>query len=327
MNEEIRDNQKTEDSFLLRRVWLTPLFYIYFATIVIAIGLFYVSNLTRIHRNSVRPDIAVDSSYFSIPVDSTAGRNPVNTTVNLNLLIDPTPAMINRGKTLFMTNCATCHGVNGEGDGPAAATLNPKPRNFHVQTNWINGPSLSGMFKTLNQGIPGSAMVSYSILPVSDRIDLIAYIRTFSPDFPKISTDEIKTLEKEYSLGENAVSSSSAVTIPISEAVRMINESAIPKMRKINELIAFISDHREEDGAKIFRQVVQDKYRAISFLLDSNFWSKDLNFFVVLITANAVHNGFDPKVAQLTSGQWQEVYNFLKGAYDVVSKEKKLAEK
>jgi mono/diheme cytochrome c family protein len=32
---------------------------------------------------------------------------------------------------LFATRCATCHGANAEGDGPAAAGLNPKPRNFH----------------------------------------------------------------------------------------------------------------------------------------------------------------------------------------------------
>src|SRR3990172_2134667 len=34
------------------------------------------------------------------------------------------------GRRLFMTHCYTCHGVTGRGDGPAAARLEPKPRNL-----------------------------------------------------------------------------------------------------------------------------------------------------------------------------------------------------
>ena len=35
------------------------------------------------------------------------------------------------GKELFVkTNCNSCHGLTGEGDGPVAAALDPKPRNY-----------------------------------------------------------------------------------------------------------------------------------------------------------------------------------------------------
>lgn len=34
-------------------------------------------------------------------------------------------------KQLFASRCATCHGERGEGDGPGAANLDPKPRNYH----------------------------------------------------------------------------------------------------------------------------------------------------------------------------------------------------
>jgi mono/diheme cytochrome c family protein len=33
-------------------------------------------------------------------------------------------------KALFANVCATCHGADGSGNGPAAAALNPKPRNY-----------------------------------------------------------------------------------------------------------------------------------------------------------------------------------------------------
>lgn len=31
---------------------------------------------------------------------------------------------------IFIQRCAACHGTNGAGDGPAAASLSPKPRNL-----------------------------------------------------------------------------------------------------------------------------------------------------------------------------------------------------
>ncbi len=34
------------------------------------------------------------------------------------------------GKASFLANCASCHGPEGAGDGPVAAALDPKPRNF-----------------------------------------------------------------------------------------------------------------------------------------------------------------------------------------------------
>lgn len=37
------------------------------------------------------------------------------------------PAVIEIGKKEFTRSCATCHGVDGTGNGPAASTLNVKP--------------------------------------------------------------------------------------------------------------------------------------------------------------------------------------------------------
>ena len=35
---------------------------------------------------------------------------------------------------IFIERCATCHGPNGAGDGPAGVNLNPKPRNLQDAT-------------------------------------------------------------------------------------------------------------------------------------------------------------------------------------------------
>ena len=42
------------------------------------------------------------------------------------------PATIAAGRALFQANCVVCHGPKGLGDGPAGATLNPRPFNLQV---------------------------------------------------------------------------------------------------------------------------------------------------------------------------------------------------
>ena len=51
------------------------------------------------------------------------------------------------GEVIFVTNCATCHGTGGKGDGPVGAALNPPPRDF-TQGDF--------KFDTDNDGKPGT---------------------------------------------------------------------------------------------------------------------------------------------------------------------------
>jgi len=44
--------------------------------------------------------------------------------------IKATKASIQKGKNIYEKKCALCHGVKGDGKGPASAGLNPKPTNF-----------------------------------------------------------------------------------------------------------------------------------------------------------------------------------------------------
>jgi mono/diheme cytochrome c family protein len=37
---------------------------------------------------------------------------------------------VKRGGAFYLANCATCHGARGDGAGPRAYFINPKPRNF-----------------------------------------------------------------------------------------------------------------------------------------------------------------------------------------------------
>ncbi|EMJ94294.1 c-type cytochrome [Leptospira alstonii] len=72
---------------------------------------------------------------------------------------------LQKGQEIFNQNCASCHGEKGSGDGAAAASLNPKPRNYKAPAaQWKNGNTEAGILKTLNNGIPKSPMVAYKFL-------------------------------------------------------------------------------------------------------------------------------------------------------------------
>ncbi len=93
--------------------------------------------------------------------------------------VKPTAESIAAGKALFQQNCAMCHGTEGKGDGAAAAALNPKPANL-ASGKFKHGGSDAEVFKTISNGVPGTAMVSWSSIPEKDRWNLVNYIKSLS---------------------------------------------------------------------------------------------------------------------------------------------------
>ncbi|MGR3318475.1 MAG: c-type cytochrome, partial [Candidatus Anammoxibacter sp.] len=91
------------------------------------------------------------------------------------------------GKVIFEKRCYYCHGLKGGGDGPVIPRLDPKPRNFkdaHFKfrtTPFNTLPTEDDLFRTISEGIPGTAMPFFkTLLSDSKRRDVIAYIKTFS---------------------------------------------------------------------------------------------------------------------------------------------------
>jgi copper transport protein len=85
-------------------------------------------------------------------------------------------ASIQRGSEAFATNCTTCHGVSGKGDGPLAQSFDPPAADFTTAHAKLHLDS--EFFNWIRNGKPGTSMPSFSAVLSDDQIwDVINYLR------------------------------------------------------------------------------------------------------------------------------------------------------
>ena len=78
------------------------------------------------------------------------------------------------GKNLFQLYCITCHGDKGEGNGPSAAGLNPKPAD--LKSKQIQKQTDGALFWKITTGKPPMVSWKYT-LSKKQRWELVNYIR------------------------------------------------------------------------------------------------------------------------------------------------------
>ncbi len=87
---------------------------------------------------------------------------------------------------LFRRHCVHCHGISGDGAGPTAVFLNPYPRDYRrgifkfKSTERAAPPTRHDLLQTLMNGIPGTAMPSFRVLPEKELDALVEYVRYLS---------------------------------------------------------------------------------------------------------------------------------------------------
>ena len=80
------------------------------------------------------------------------------------------------GKEIYDKRCWACHGASGEGDGPAAAAMIPRPTRF-ADYDAMKARPAQDWFNTIQSGVPGTAMYPQR-LSEREAWDLVAYLRT-----------------------------------------------------------------------------------------------------------------------------------------------------
>lgn len=95
-------------------------------------------------------------------------------------------AKLGYGREIYNASCAGCHGASGDGAGPAARWLTPRPRNFRkgrfkfTSTATGERPLAADLLRSVTNGLPGSAMPSFRLWSGEARAAVVEYVRFLS---------------------------------------------------------------------------------------------------------------------------------------------------
>ena len=99
-----------------------------------------------------------------------------------------------RGGAFYLANCATCHGARGDGAGPRAYFINPKPRSFIEAVSRVrfNRPAL---YAAISEGRLGSEMPAWNKVASPQQIaDVSEYVfQAFVRGTPKAEAAAART--------------------------------------------------------------------------------------------------------------------------------------
>src|SRR5436309_1636344 len=114
------------------------------------------------------------------------------------LAVVPALTQSPRGKVVYDEHCVECHGETGQGDGPAAMFLSPRPRDFttgkyKIRTTETGSiPTDDDLLQTVRRGLYGTAMPGWDrILSDEDIHAVVDHVKSLSPQFtaapPKVA--------------------------------------------------------------------------------------------------------------------------------------------
>jgi mono/diheme cytochrome c family protein len=106
-----------------------------------------------------------EHSHWQAPPKEAARKNPIPADKD----------SVDRGALLYQTHCAMCHGEQGLGDGPAGATLDPRPTDLsHAAAHHKDG-DIAWKIAIGKGAMPGSK----GVLTEAQVWDLVNFIKTF----------------------------------------------------------------------------------------------------------------------------------------------------
>jgi mono/diheme cytochrome c family protein len=276
-----------------------------FSTLMVVLGALMIAALFASIivpglRNANKPEAAmpvnpvVGEPGWLDPTEFPAERGKVIPPLDPKTLISVTPDLMTKGQELFAQNCTPCHGERGRGDGPAASTMNPRPRNFTGSDGWKNGYDLPAIFKTLTEGIPSTSMAPFDYLSKRNRMALAHYVQSLGSfphgDSSREATDALsKTLA---AAGEKTPNK-----IPVS--------AAMAKLVQEYQASAPLAGAPDGQGAEWLQRLVLDPARAAETLTGSSVWRSGPKELAASILPGVPGNGFSTAAAALSAEEWK----------------------
>ncbi len=87
--------------------------------------------------------------------------------------------VVDRGYAVYQQRCYGCHGRAGDGRGPNAPDMLPRPRDL-TSTGFIGSADDVRLYESITYGIVGTGMPPWDYLPETQRWELVHYIRDIS---------------------------------------------------------------------------------------------------------------------------------------------------
>ena len=147
------------------------------------------------------------------------------------------------GRVLYMRHCSHCHGTSGDGNGPTARYLTPRPRDYRhgvfkfTSTDSQSKASRDDLARVLRNGVPGTYMPSFvPMLKETELEAVIEYVRflTIRGEFERKLVSE---LSSDFS--EQAVAGRRESGEPRKE---IIDQLKTYLSEDLNDSLGFVSD-------------------------------------------------------------------------------------
>jgi mono/diheme cytochrome c family protein len=208
-------------------------------------------------------------------------------------VMTPRPQLVARGRDLFRKDCVSCHGEEGRGDGPAAMTLTPRPRNLTSQAGWTKGYRITDLYRTITGGVQGTGMAAFDYLTPPDRMALVHYVRSLGKfDHGGEDRAALDQLSAQFRSSGGRVPN----RIPVSRAMAKLAAEAPPA--------ASLRSPTDPISAALLRRFVADPDRAARTMAGLG-RQLGLAELAQALALGAPANGFRPEVALLSLGDWQ----------------------
>jgi len=131
---------------------------------VLYLVIFSLFVLTACGESNNSPSSQQISTPASVPAEYAGKTNPFGSDA------------ADEGAKIFKTNCETCHGPQGHGDGPAGQSLDPKPQDLSELQKIASDDYL---FWRISEGKPGTSMVAWKGILSEEQIwQVVSFIRT-----------------------------------------------------------------------------------------------------------------------------------------------------
>ena len=86
-------------------------------------------------------------------------------------------SVISRGKAVYLTFCAQCHGLNYDGQGTVGQSFHPLPTN--LRNPKIQSKPDGELFKSISYGVPGGRQPALNTtIIIDDRWHVVAFVKS-----------------------------------------------------------------------------------------------------------------------------------------------------